>query len=265
MEILAYRLGEKIGVPVPPAFVAYDSDNGASGALIEWFYKSTGDVVERYIHGGDYMQRLIEGYDRKVGRQHNFESISAICKMLKQHAALADNWVIYWAKVLTFDALIGNTDRHHDNWGVIYQFLVGRDVDAESGEISIQSTRLAPTFDNGTSMGHEIPSEKFHAFSGVDRMKRYVARGTHHMKWKQGDGKRINHGDMLLNYCDKFSIAKESILDCLNISDGELSVVVSELTKFDVLVPLSEERADFMVNLLTYRKNYLFSLVSGHV
>ena len=45
---------------------------------------------------------------------------------------------------LVLDALIGNSDRHHDNWGVI--------VPREAG---IYTYHLAPTFDHASSLGRE--------------------------------------------------------------------------------------------------------------
>jgi hypothetical protein len=56
---------------------------------------------------------------------------------------------MFWAKALTFDALIGNTDRHQDNWGII----ITRQTEAPN---KIKKMRISPVFDNGTSMGHEI-------------------------------------------------------------------------------------------------------------
>lgn len=49
---------------------------------------------------------------------------------------------------LILDALIGNSDRHHDNWGVI--------VTSENG---VRTFHLAPTFDHASSLGREQTSE----------------------------------------------------------------------------------------------------------
>lgn len=37
VEIFAYRLGIQMGIVIPTTFVAYDSKEDQSGALIEWF------------------------------------------------------------------------------------------------------------------------------------------------------------------------------------------------------------------------------------
>lgn len=49
---------------------------------------------------------------------------------------------------LILDALIGNTDRHHDNWGVL--------VTSEDGKFRYH---LAPTFDHASSLGRELSRE----------------------------------------------------------------------------------------------------------
>ena len=37
-EIIAYRIGCRMGVRVPPAFAAVNTDKAETAALIEWFY-----------------------------------------------------------------------------------------------------------------------------------------------------------------------------------------------------------------------------------
>jgi hypothetical protein len=48
-----------------------------------------------------------------------------------------------------FDALIGNVDRHHENWGILRKQL----------KDGTQRGRLAPTFDHASSLGRELMDE----------------------------------------------------------------------------------------------------------
>lgn len=171
VEILAYRLGIQMGISVPPAFVAYDRKKNQSGALIEWFLESiTLFADEVFIPGGDYCQRYISGFDRKKGTQHNLETAFQIFKDLKESYPSSNlDWKNYWAKVLAFDALIGNTDRHQDNWGIIEHHFKGNDLR------SYKRIRFSPVFDNGTSMGHEISPAKFDFYSD-NRLEMYIDR-----------------------------------------------------------------------------------------
>ena len=74
-EIIAYQIGCMMEIPVPPTFVAFDSDNNVCSALIEWFVGYPGQPEDRFFAGGDIMVSIIHGFDRKKGRQHNFSSI----------------------------------------------------------------------------------------------------------------------------------------------------------------------------------------------
>lgn len=119
-EVIAFRIGRLMGLTLPPVFVAIDSTRNEPGTVNEWFmgYPESGD--ERYVPGGDFMQRLMPGYDRDKGREHNFVSIITLSRALKRDRKLSHDWQIYWGLCLCFDALIGNTDRHQENWGMIW-------------------------------------------------------------------------------------------------------------------------------------------------
>ena len=248
-EVLAYQLGMKMGVQVPPTFVAINSDNGQCAALIEWFFEYPSNEPERYTPGGDFMQRLLPKYDRRKGGLHNFNTIRKFLYALGKGENLEGDWVAYWATTFTFDALIGNTDRHQDNWGIIWRFPVG--VDLARG-------RLAPAFDNGTSMGHEIRNEDFTKFLDESRLRRYVMRGTHHMKWSLADADRVNHLAFLQRLCGTFPAAKEHMAAALlRVNAADMGKIAGRLTRYDVPVRFSEERADFVVRLLSFRHQWI--------
>ena len=123
-EIAAYIVGCFMDVSVPPAFLGYNSTNDECCALIEWFYGCPDDdPTIRYVEGGEYMTHLIAHYDRIKGRQHNFRTVTTFLKTLAKARKITDNWAEHWSKVFVFDALIGNTDRHQDNWGLIWKGL----------------------------------------------------------------------------------------------------------------------------------------------
>jgi len=275
IEIIAYRLGQLMNVPVPPAFVGYNRSEDRCGALIEWFLRypdkptKIGPVRkfllsglestflrhlvasplsdERYVPGGDVMQRIISSFDRKRGTQHNWLDTNAFCKALEKPKLLNENWHKYWAKAFVFDALIGNTDRHQDNWGTMWSW-------GGKGGVKV---RFTPVFDNGTSMGHEIMASKFFAYDDKKKLELYVERGAHHMKWQRNDSERMNHGKFLLKFCLEYPESKQWMQECLNFEPKKMEELVMELTSFDVPVRLSIERARFIVKLLHHRYDHL--------
>lgn len=110
-EVIAYELSFLIGVAVPPAFIAIDSSSGQAGALIELFYPYPAvNRTIRLVHAADFMHRNFA--DGKNGRPHAFRENLALCRTLRAPDALR-----WWGQAILFDTLIGNTDRHSENWG----------------------------------------------------------------------------------------------------------------------------------------------------
>jgi hypothetical protein len=252
-EVLAYRLGRRMGVSVPPSHVAIDRHSGACGALIEFFLDYPGQPEETYIAGGDTMQRLIPQYDRKKGSQHNFSTISTWCRALAQSPQLsfATDWLSYWARVLAFDSLIGNTDRHQDNWGTLFQRSVAKPV-----------ARLSPAFDNGTSLGYELSATRMQSLMGsTERLQKYVDAGTHHMRWKLDDAQRTQHGALLKLFCNEYAGYATEVRQCLSLSNAAIEETVNQLRAFQIPVPFSPIRADFVTQLLRFRRDHLLSLL----
>ena len=246
VEILAYRISTYMDVIVPPAFVAYDKRLNQSAALIEWFYSPSTDT---YTAGGNYFKRLVPDFDEKSGAQHNFETICQIFSELDNTYHL--DWQTFWAKALTFDALIGNTDRHQDNWGIIT-------TREKTAPHKLKEIRMSPVFDNGTSMGHEIASLKLSHFEMENRLKTYVLKGRHHMRWAFDDKQRMGHLDMLMAIADLYPQTRQIMLDLLRrVSDKQFSDILHELIKFNVPVKLKPERALFMLKLLNFRHQRL--------
>jgi hypothetical protein len=249
-EIIAYRIGCLLGIAVPPAFVAWDSDNGVCGALIEWFLGYPEKPEERYVPGGDIMTSIIPGYERKRGYQHNFEAIERYLTVLANKKKLLDHWLGWWCDTLLFDALIGNTDRHQDNWGLLW---------THSG-----AARMAPVFDNGTSLGHEIFLNKMKDFSNTDRLGRYIARGTHHMRWDIADERPAQHSVLILQLLERYPDMREHVNKRINDFNVEaMRAMISSMTEFKIPIPLSPERAAFVCHLTEARYSTLLLALAG--
>ena len=175
-EVIAYRLGAMLGLPVPPCFIAMDRGTGLAGALVEFFYGYPDEAEPaRFVHASDFMTRIL--VDKKRGRPHSLHTNLQLSRLLCKGASA----VAWWAEALAFDVLIGNTDRHPDNWGFLFRTRAGR----------THSVEMSPFFDNGTSLGYEIAENKLTDASSPDRLQKYVDRGTHHCGW-DGDGSCVS-------------------------------------------------------------------------
>lgn len=251
VEIFAYRFGSLIEVCVPPTFVAH-KDNETFGALIEWFYDTNDKSFLDYVDGGNIMRAAIPNFDSKKGKEHNFTTLND--KILG--GSEKEN-CDFWAKVFTFDALIGNTDRHQDNWGIIFYKNL-KDPQQVKGF-------FAPAFDNGTSMGHEILAEHFYKYDNPKKLEKYILKGVHHMKWDRNDTKRTQHAEFIVKFVKLYPQTKKTILNCLSFKKESVEQILQTLTQVQVKLPLSQARASFMLKLILERQKILQERISATI
>lgn len=100
------------------------------------------------VHGNQIMAGSVLGYDPgKQFRQsdHTLENILLSLERIFLSADARKRAKEQLADYLVLDALIGNTDRHHENWGILRKRMA-------SGWRGM----LAPTFDHASSLGREL-------------------------------------------------------------------------------------------------------------
>lgn len=238
-EVIAYEFAEIVGVNVPPAFVAIDA-TGQPGALIKWFYPYPAAAkTTRLVHAADFMQKNFA--DGKKGRPHALRENLALCRSLNVKDAL-----IWWAEAVLFDCLIGNTDRHSENWG----FQIER-----NGDDRIFS--LAPLYDNGTSLGYGVQEAKLEATCDPVRLAAHIARGKHDIGWSRTEDGPTPH----LELCERLLKGRDTLTGTaqrmLGFSDEALEELADWATSFDVPVNFSPERGRFIVAQISARRDAL--------
>lgn len=249
-EVIAFRLGRLMGLTVPPVFVAIDSKRNEPGTVNEWFIGYSGTENDRYVAGGDYMQRHIEGFDRDKGRQHNLSTIIQVSRALAQKGLLEQDWKEYWGLCLCFDALTGNTDRHQENWGLIWN---------ENGS----KARFAPYFDNGTSLGHELnPAKMRRMRNDPSELEGYLRRGRHQMRWARQDERRLNLVNGVERFCEHHPDIRPLLHNKLTQWSGaQFSSILENYTNFEIPAPLTVERAEFVEFLTLTRRERLLQVL----
>lgn len=190
------------------------------------------------------MSTIVADYDLKKGRKHAFVPIHGWLKKHAPNEEILRQQIAIWARMLTFDALIGNTDRHHDNWGTMW--------------LDQNQFAFAPAFDNGTSLGHELTESRIQSFlKNRHELDAYILRGTHHLRWRETDEKRMRHADLLRAVLDLGSGISLFVKPLLMFSDEDLVREVESVQKIDCPIRLSNLRADFMITLTLRRRELL--------
>lgn len=247
MEVVAYQVGLQLGIPVPPAFAAFDSTSGQCGALIEWFYRENSQI---FIPAGDLFQKVNPDFDRRLGTQHNLVEAQQFCRKVIGNTSL-----VSFSLMLLFDSLIGNSDRHQDNWGYLVSIL---DEKNEDGTPKAKVS-FAPWFDNGTSMGHERFVHKVQGWTDA-LFRSYIERGCHHFRVSRTDTHRITHLEsmrMVVKHAPGISAMLKAKIEQFDLE--ELNEKVLSLSQLDLPheSKLTVGRVEFMMKLIGHRKALL--------
>lgn len=239
-ELVAFVVSKYVDVNVPKVLPAFKRTNEGvvCGSLIEWFY----DVnAERFVHAGSYFKRIIPDFDDKAGKQHNLTDMNLFIRGLAINSGLITDRLKWLADMALFDSLIGNTDRHQENWGVIFQ--------------SDDKTRLSPLFDNGTALGHERFLDRIKDWD-ENRIKVYVKKGCHHLRLTREDTKtRIKHFDLvkgLASVDSSIEIHIKQKLECIDLAS--MLAEIENLTNVEIDIPFTPERFNWI------RKNIISRL-----
>ncbi|MGH8093137.1 MAG: HipA domain-containing protein [Chthoniobacterales bacterium] len=147
---IAAEIAELIGIP--HAAVELAEFDGRMGSLSRRFPELSQPAIE-LIHGNDLLPGFVLGYDRdKRFRQTNHTLVNILAAVSR---AISDekqrsSALTALAGYVVFDALILNTDRHHENWALL------RDNRPSGGA----RYSVAPSFDHASSLGRELLPDK---------------------------------------------------------------------------------------------------------
>jgi len=119
------------------------------------FQNNRGSITKSFVrdgqnldHGNQILAGHILGYDPKTKFQQSRHTLEDIFLALDKTFVTpegAPRAKTQFAAYLVLDAIIGNTDRHHENWGILSEQDVNKWI-----------VMLAPTFDHASSLGREL-------------------------------------------------------------------------------------------------------------
>ena len=156
---------------IPHASVELAVRGAARGSATESFVSYGHEM----IHGNQLLEEVMPDYDPERTHHQSYHTIGNIWKVL-EHFCGAKRAVgeakARIAEYLVLDALIGNTDRHHENWGML------RDRDGKRWRHAV-----APSFDHASSLGRELQPERRKRFLEEHRVGSYVEGGRGAIFW----------------------------------------------------------------------------------
>ncbi len=127
-----------------------------------------------WFHGSEFLGLVNPGYDVNrvwLNRAHNLKNI--IAAIVEIAAVGSTNPMAGWdtmmeglASYALLDGLVGNTDRHHENWMVAYV--------ENAGDIRMH---VSPSFDHASSLGRELVDEHRERILSSNDVLNYLKRG----------------------------------------------------------------------------------------
>lgn len=175
-EKAAAEIARVLGIPHAVVELARRGDD--VGSLSLSFAPRTSD--RRSLILGNELLTTIDASYRRTENKPRAHAVELVLRFLARavdatptgtpHDHRLTNAADVFAGYLMLDALIGNTDRHHENWGVLTPIKsLGK------------AAELAPSFDHASSLGREIcDEERMDRLRTKDRrrtVERYCARG----------------------------------------------------------------------------------------
>ena len=143
------------------------------------------------IHGNELLAAYVPGYERDLvfrQSQHTLDNILTVLRRIFPDPEQSRAQIEQLAGYLTLDALVGNTDRHHENWGVL------RRTRADG---SLEDT-LAPSFDHASSLGRELLPDEHERHLRDGSIETYARRGRGGIYMATADRRGANPLELVL-------------------------------------------------------------------
>ena len=162
-EMLASFVAGKLGWNVQCAGVAIKKDSSGTiiqvGSLLPYLMKSNENGGSERLNNGENLfldadnqyyehDRKIKGWVRGSGNTLPLLQKGVCEEIYQQYGIEESQFLDFLSRMFAFDTLIACTDRHPENWGFI------------TDENDPGKNRMAPFFDNASSLGCSIPPAK---------------------------------------------------------------------------------------------------------
>ncbi len=287
-EIIASEIGELLGFDMLKYDIAYN--RGEIGCLSKSMItmgKNTLNEGIKYLTGYDTTYNPDEKESKK---QYTFQ---LICEALKYYKF--ERYIEKIIEIIILDSIIGNSDRHQENWGIITEYndvirlleqvetkgrfktlfsIMGittkekREVTSQMiKEISLKMPgRFSQIYDSGSCLGREIDEGKMQKMMNDEMMFNAYAfnRGLSEIHW---EGMKISHFELIKKVNNLYPDVVKRIIGRIKQRYNEENIK-SCVDNVDLELPstlerhkLPLDRKDFISKLIVLRVQKLITLV----
>lgn len=250
-EKIAAEIGHALRIPC--ARVELATCDGRPGSASQRFFED--DSAATLVHGNELLQEADDSYPRQKERrrgvsQHTVDAVLGRLEGVQppQESKADLDWAADWfVGYLLLDAVVVNSDRHDENWGIL-QFPGGM-------------RRLAPSYDHASCLGRELTDatrlERLHTNDDAFTVVRYADRARSPLYAEAGAVKPLHPADAFRLAGVRRPRAKEAWLERLHRTSFEdIERIVARVPRLAISDPA---RAFALAVLRSTRQNLLGS------
>ncbi len=167
---------------------------------------------------------------------------ATLTNILKILISLDKELINDFIKIMVFDSLIGETDRHAENWGIT---------------ISNKEYKISPLYDNGCNLLREFRKEEKAQELENDLLDldRYISRSKTHIY--KDDNTKYNHFDLIRELKNKYPDIVQKELENLNKITNDIIYDIVNKIPDDLL---TEKHKEYIIRYLIKRRNILIEI-----
>lgn len=227
-EKLAYEIAKVLGYDCAKIELAVDNDNQIG-------------VLNYYFSDSDESHTDIVAYlNKNIKERNNYYTISNIKNVLDSiNTSLFKGFI----KIMLFDALIGEQDRHEENWGIT----------EKKGK-----SFISPLYDNGDSLLREFknPVNARKYYDGIKDFNAYINR-SQTLIYKEDKKNKYKHFELIKYLYDNFP---QDILPEINNLTKLTDEIIEELVDKIPNELLTDEHKKYIITYLKKRRDILLNI-----
>ena len=243
-EKISSELADLLGIDHAKTELAtYQGDHGSVSAS---FVRTS----QQLTHGNELLARSIEGYDGRKKFNHTDHTLDNIWRVLEnalEHSEQARQARIRIGEYLVLDALVGNTDRHHENWGLLKTAL--NDHFEES---------VAPSYDHASALGRELLDSRRATLLSTGGVGRYVEKGRGAVYWAGDVSRALSPLELVRRTA---AVYPEALQPVLSRVKSMHSVTVTDLVDRIPRDWMSRSARDVAITMICYSMDELGRLL----
>lgn len=285
-EIIASKIGFHLG------FNLLDYNIGiiqsTVGCLCESMIDQTTQEME---HGINLIKENVSGFELSDRPTITFKDVETSFKNYK-------GFIGEFIDILIFDAIIGNQDRHSENWAIIRSLDITHErynkkkITIKLYELYKQSglklkkipfkkfflkymnrdelvdIKFAPIYDSGSSLAREISEDKIHQYINDDsKVEKYINKGISEIKWEINN-KKINHFELLTRIKQRYPVRVNKTITRV-LSKYDENSIKNIINQIDKKIPLefkesklSLPRKELILKFIGFRIQKLKNILS---